>query len=628
MSPLGTRAGPGRARGRRSWAQSVCDGDGRLRDGADPHLRAVHVRRQRGRLPRQVHRQRASATRDTPATRRGSCGKRPHRRVLQGQRRLHLGLLRRRRLLQLACQGPASPATSPGALGTCSPIDLGTPDPRGVCTDQGTASCGHNGTLRRRRRLRDLRAGDRLPRAVLLRQPAQHGGDLRRARHLPPARVAGLLRRSAASRRRPARRSARPTRLRRRESPASKGSCGPKPNGQPCAQAERVQVGPVRRRRLLRERLHRRLPELRAADLARHLHDGRGRQRRSARHLPGHRAPPLRDQRQVRRRRELPDLRRRGPAAPPRPAPRTSTPARRPATRRPVRRARRPRPAPLRLQRQRVLQRLHDRQRSAWRPTPARATRAASSNGAVCSAGNQCQSGFCAQGVCCNTACAGACQSCALAGTLGTCTNVATGTTDPAGICKDQGTTTCGTNGKCQAGACQKYVSGTTCTAASCPSGVGDLHRDLDLRRRRHLRHAGRRARASPTSAARTPARTPARPTATATSPAVCTNGSCGLKDTGGACASGTECKSGFCSQGVCCATTCNGTCKSCALVGHGRDLHQRRGRRQRSAGRPATTKGSPPAAPTASATATAPASGTPPAPSASPPAALRDRRR
>ncbi|HEY4393241.1 MAG TPA: hypothetical protein VGP64_04230, partial [Polyangia bacterium] len=187
----------------------------------------------------------------------------------------------------------------------------------------------------------------------------------------------------------------------------------------------------------------------------------------------------------------------------------------------------------------------------------------ASNNGASCSASNQCKSGFCAQGVCCDKVCTGACQSCALSGTLGTCTNVASGTVDPAGLCKDQGAASCGTNGKCQAGACQKYVSGTSCKSASCPSA------SVTFTGTATCDGAGKCV--TPASGSCFPyvcGTNACKAACTANSdcdpPAVCTSGSCGLKDNGRTCASGTECKSTFCSQGICCATNCNGTCKSC----------------------------------------------------------------
>ena len=68
--------------------------------------------------------------------------------------------------------------------------------------------------------------------------------------------------------------------------------------------------------------------------------------------------------------------------------------------------------------------------------------------GQTCTAGDQCQSTFCVDGVCCEDACAGRCQFCASPAARGTCTPVragapdpraAAGVTDPALICVDQG---------------------------------------------------------------------------------------------------------------------------------------------------------------------------------------------
>ena len=46
-----------------------------------------------------------------------------------------------------------------------------------------------------------------------------------------------------------------------------------------------------------------------------------------------------------------------------------------------------------------------------------------------CTTNSQCGTGFCASGVCCNTACTGSCSACNLAGSVGTCTPRASGTT-------------------------------------------------------------------------------------------------------------------------------------------------------------------------------------------------------
>src|SRR5260221_135872 len=47
-----------------------------------------------------------------------------------------------------------------------------------------------------------------------------------------------------------------------------------------------------------------------------------------------------------------------------------------------------------------------------------------------------------------------------------------------------------------------------------------------------------------------------------------CMNGSCGLKMKGTGCAKGSDCASGFCTDGVCCAEACQGACVSCNQTG------------------------------------------------------------
>jgi len=91
--------------------------------------------------------------------------------------------------------------------------------------------------------------------------------------------------------------------------------------------------------------------------------------------------------------------------------------------------------------------------------------------GTACTANSECGSGFCVDGVCCNNACQGTCQSCAVIGSVGTCTAVAAGS-DPRNDCAPDAASTCGKDGTCDgAGACRKYVAGTLCKAAGCASG-------------------------------------------------------------------------------------------------------------------------------------------------------------
>ena len=123
--------------------------------------------------------------------------------------------------------------------------------------------------------------------------------------------------------------------------------------------------------------------------------------------------------------------------------------------------------------------------------------------GVACAAGSECQSNFCVDGVCCTSACNGACQACT--GVGGTCVDAAAGT-DPASECG---------NYQCAAGACATACTGTG--AGVCKSG------------------------------------------------AVCSGGKCVVPGKGGvACSDGTECQSGFCADGVCCNSACTGTCEEC----------------------------------------------------------------
>jgi hypothetical protein len=92
-------------------------------------------------------------------------------------------------------------------------------------------------------------------------------------------------------------------------------------------------------------------------------------------------------------------------------------------------------------------------------------------NGQACSAGSECSSTHCAQGVCCDTTCKGACTACNVGGSVGTCRAVSDGTPDPQGVCAASGQT-CGQTGMCRGGACALRAAGTACGAAMCSGGL------------------------------------------------------------------------------------------------------------------------------------------------------------
>jgi hypothetical protein len=77
-------------------------------------------------------------------------------------------------------------------------------------------------------------------------------------------------------------------------------------------------------------------------------------------------------------------------------------------------------------------------------------------NGVACGGGNQCNSSFCADGFCCNTACTSPCMACDIS--VGTCTNVPYQEYPHHGICPNCGLCTGG---------------GTCCTAAQCTPPFG-----------------------------------------------------------------------------------------------------------------------------------------------------------
>jgi len=181
------------------------------------------------------------------------------------------------------------------------------------------------------------------------------------------------------------------------------------------------------------------------------------------------------------------------------------------------------------------------------------------SNGTACTIGMECSSGNCIDGVCCNTTCVGACKACNVAGSNGTCTNIANGQ-DPASECTGAQVcngaaacvggpngAVCGANSECAStfcidGVCCNNVCNTICKACNIAGSVGTC---------------------SNTANGQDPANE---------CPGV-TNcngaGACALLANGTACAIGGECSSGNCVDGVCCNAICAGTCQACNVPGN-----------------------------------------------------------
>jgi hypothetical protein len=166
-----------------------------------------------------------------------------------------------------------------------------------------------------------------------------------------------------------------------------------------------------------------------------------------------------------------------------------------------------------------------------------------------------CASGQCADGVCCNVDCMGLCQTCALAGQLGVCSNIPAGT-DPAnecadpqacsgGECKNPNGETCAAGADCVSGICEDGVCcnatcGGDCKRCNLAGSVGSCE-DVPVNQTSGVCNNG----------------------------SVCNGmGSC-KKVNGEPCNGNGDCLSNACpsegvSQKVCCNTACGGTCQSC----------------------------------------------------------------
>jgi hypothetical protein len=132
-----------------------------------------------------------------------------------------------------------------------------------------------------------------------------------------------------------------------------------------------------------------------------------------------------------------------------------------------------------------------------------RGATAQAANGSPCTSGSQCLSGNCVDSRCCNSACSGLCDTCAAAGSLGTCT------LRPAGF-------PCSSNYVCNG------------AQASCPSFCGS--------------------------------------NANCTATSYCFGSICSPKRANGTtCLEPSWCTSGFCADGFCCDSACAAVCDACS---------------------------------------------------------------
>jgi hypothetical protein len=190
--------------------------------------------------------------------------------------------------------------------------------------------------------------------------------------------------------------------------------------------------------------------------------------------------------------------------------------------------------------------------------------------GAICARADECLSNFCVDGVCCNSACNSACQTCNRADMPGTCLPVAAGLVDPRMMCAVEPANPCGRNGTCNgAGACAVRAANTPCGDASCAAGMQTAAALCDGSGRcvpgavrpcaPYVCNGSGAGSACFTSCTADTQCVP---------PGQCNASSCGKKVNGSQCLVGTECMSGNCVEGRCCNSACTESCKSCNVTG------------------------------------------------------------
>lgn len=186
--------------------------------------------------------------------------------------------------------------------------------------------------------------------------------------------------------------------------------------------------------------------------------------------------------------------------------------------------------------------------------------------GEPCVSPAECLSTFCVDGVCCAAACTDQCMNCSASGTSGTCAFVTGAPLGGRPPCVSDASV-CGGTCPGTGASCAYPDSSTRCRAASCTLGVAATDAFCNG--------------AGSCPAAMTSPCAPyvCGPTAcetTCAGEADCVDGyycdSSGhctaTLANGQPCTDGVQCHSGFCIDGVCCASVCGGTCERCDATG------------------------------------------------------------
>ncbi len=185
-------------------------------------------------------------------------------------------------------------------------------------------------------------------------------------------------------------------------------------------------------------------------------------------------------------------------------------------------------------------------------------------DGLACGGSNQCGSGNCVDGVCCNQGCAGQCQACNVAGSVGLCVAVSGAPHGARTACAGSGTCGGSCDGSNVAACAYPMVS---CRGASCTAGVATSAASCD--------GAGScpapvTTSCNPYACGASACKTSCSADADCASADYCDGtGACVPKKADGlACGGSNQCGSGSCTDGVCCNQACNGQCQACNVAG------------------------------------------------------------
>lgn len=188
--------------------------------------------------------------------------------------------------------------------------------------------------------------------------------------------------------------------------------------------------------------------------------------------------------------------------------------------------------------------------------------------GETCTAGvDVCASGYCVDGVCCNSTCDGACNTCN-GTTPGTCQPALPGT-NPRKACRVDPQAPCAFDGTCDGtGKCRVPPAGAVCTPASCENGTLTVERLCDghgfCGGPAPTRDCAPYACTTQGNACATICTT----TSGCAESVTCNFGRCGLVGLGAQCVADGDCSAGTCVDGFCCDSACTGGCMSCKEPG------------------------------------------------------------